>query len=437
MKQKLFVLSVDAMVHEDVEYMMTKPNFSSLMANRAEVEHVRSVYPTSTYPAHTTIMTGVNPGKHGIFTNMPMKTVQDGIPHWYLYSDSVWAEDIFTVAKRAGATTAAVYWPITGKHPDIDHIIDEYFFYYPNEDIVDTFIRLGAGPGAVKAIRENLHRFPSDRGARKMSVRSTFDDFLMGCTCSLIRNEKPDLLLVHNCYLDSYRHGNGVFGSAIKDCLDMIDVWIGEVMDTMKEAGVYEETNFVILSDHGQMDFTRRVKLNVLLKRGGFLEEAPDGSLYHWNALAQSNGLSATIYLHDNTNEALKEKVYAYLMSLAEEGCYGFTKVYTASEVREKYGNYGPFCFMVESDGSTTFSDDWKDPLESPVDVNDYRLGNATHGYEPEKGPQPVFLGTGPAFRENVVIKDAALIDEAPTFAAILGQEMKDTDGRCLKELLK
>ena len=81
MKQKLFVLSMDAMVHEDVAYLMTKPNFSRIMEKRAEVEQVCSVYPASTYPAHTSILTGCRPGKHGIRTNVPFKTIQDGYPH--------------------------------------------------------------------------------------------------------------------------------------------------------------------------------------------------------------------------------------------------------------------------------------------------------------------------------------------------------------------
>ena len=69
MKQKLFILSMDAMVHEDVAYMMQKPNFARIMAKRAEVEKVCTVYPSMTYPAHTAIITGCRPGKHGIFNN--------------------------------------------------------------------------------------------------------------------------------------------------------------------------------------------------------------------------------------------------------------------------------------------------------------------------------------------------------------------------------
>lgn len=173
------------------------------------------------------------------------------------------------------------------------------------------------------------------------------------------------------------------------------------------------------------------------LSEAVFLDIAPDGTLYDWQAYAQSNGMSATIHLRDHNNFVLRERVYEYLKQLAEEGIWGFTQVYTVDEVRERYGTYGPFSFMVETDGNTTFSEDWLEPVESPIVLSDYRLGNATHGYVPEKGPQPVFLGRGPAFKEGAVLANAFVIDEAPTLARILGQEMPQAEGRCLEELLR
>ena len=70
------------------------------------------------------------------------------------------------------------------------------------------------------------------------------------------------------------------------------------------------------------------------------------------------------------------------------------------------------------------------------IDLSDYRLGNATHGYRPEKGPQPVFLATGPAFKKDLVIPFAYTIDEAPTFARILGESLPQAEGRVLTEIL-
>ena len=436
MKQKLFVLSMDAMVHEDVAYLMTKPNFSRIMEKRAEVEQVCSVYPTSTYPAHTSILTGCLPGKHGIRTNVPFKTIQDGYPHWYLHSRSIRVEDLFAAAKRAGCTTASVFWPITGGNPNIDHNIDEYFLFFTEEDPLVTYARLGADEVAMDAIRENLSLLPV-RDPQTNRCNRTFDDFIMGCTCSLIRNVQPDVLLVHNCCLDTLRHGNGIFNEAVTAGLDQTDAWLGQVLDAMEQAGVYEQTNFVILSDHGQMDLQRWVSLNALLVQEGLIELRPNGEFYDWRAFAQSNGMSATVFLADPEDPALYRQVETFLQKLIHEKKWGFTKLYTKEELKQKYGTYGPFSFMLATDGHTTLVENWDGAVFREKDPSDYRTGSATHGYEPELGPQPVFLAHGPAIREGAVIPRAHLIDEAPTLAKILGQEMPQAQGRCLDELLR
>lgn len=439
MKHKLFVLSMDAMVREDVAYLETKPNFSKIMAKRAEVTGVRSVYPASTYPAHTTLQTGCYPGKHGVRMNFQLKTVDDKIPHWARFSDDIEVETVFAAAKRAGCTTASVYWPITGSNPDIDYIINEYFFYYPGERdrVEEVFAGMGANEDALQAVRENLHLFPGKRAARnpgRLSPENVFDDFIMGCTCSLIRRVRPDVMLVHNCWLDSLRHTYGVFNENVTAGLDATDAWLGDVIAAMEEAGVWEQTNFVILSDHGQRDYDRLVKLNVLLQQGGFQELAPDGTIYNWKAYAQSNGKSSTVFLADNTSEKLYRRVHDYLKQLQAEGKWGIETVHTGEELKERYGQYGPYSFMVEADEETEFVNDLTGPIIVRLPEGQVK---GAHGYEPEKGPQPVFMGHGPAFREGAVISRAEMVDIAPTLAKILGQEMPRADGRCLTELLR
>ena len=178
MKHKIFVISIDAMVREDVPYMETKPNFSRLMKDRAEVTHVTTVYPALTYPAHTAIMTGCRPGKHGIIHNSPLRTIEDGISHFYLHTKNVKVEDIFAAAKRAGCTTAGVFWPITAFNPNIDHNINENFLHYPGElqHAEEVYAREGSDEAALRAVRENLHRLPTTRGSWKIQKSSTMCD---------------------------------------------------------------------------------------------------------------------------------------------------------------------------------------------------------------------------------------------------------------------
>ena len=434
MKQKLFVLSMDAMVFEDLEYMAQKPNFRKLFAKCAQVERVRSVFPAITYPCHTTLMTGCNPGKHGIYNNYAFMDHDDGKKHWYLFQKSVRVEDIFAAAKRAGCTTASVYWPICGCNPNIDHIINEYFFFYPEEDFLEAYRRMGADEVALDVVREHKHILEARRaGDKSLSI----DHFTMRCVCSMIRKAKPDVMLVHNSTPDSFRHRYGVFGEEVKVALDRTDAWLGDVIAAMEDAGTFEDTNFVLLSDHGQLDYTRRIRLNALLADAGFVDVAPDGTVYDWQAYAQSNGMSASVYLRDPGNKAVYDQVYAYLQKLVDCGKYGFTRVYTTQEAKEKYGTYGPFSFIIATDGKTSVSPEWtKDAVEELGD-GELRPVKGNHGHEPELGPQPIFVARGPAFQEGAVLKTARLIDIAPTLAAVLGQEMPQAEGRCLTELLK
>ena len=435
MSEKLIVLSMDAMVSEDIAYLKTKPNFSRLFEKCAQVEKMCTIYPSITYPAHVSMMTGCRPGKHGIFNNTHFMS-ELPYPDWYLYSSDVKVENIFAAAKRAGKTTAAVYWPVTGCDANIDYLIDEYFFY-ANQPIEETFAALGTNEATMEVIRENMDRYPTVRTREdRYYLRNTFDHFIMGCMCSIIRKFQPDLLLVHNCWMDSHRHRYGVFNQYVTEALDQADLWLGEIIEALEDAGIYEETNFVLVSDHGQRDFVRRLKMNVLLRRGGFIDVDEEGKVTDWRAFAQSNGMSVSVHLKDKKDAALTQQVYDYLKGLMDEGVWGIGKIRTVAEAEAEYGLSGPFSFIIETDGYTTFADGWDEPIVNPIDFSDYRLGNATHGYEPETGAQPVFVAKGPAFKAGAYREFGRTIDEAPTYAYILGDSLPEAEGCVMMDML-
>ena len=66
----------------------------------------------------------------------------------------------------------------------------------------------------------------------------------------------------------------------------------------------------------------------------------------------------------------------------------------------------------------------------------DYRQGRASHGYLPEKGPQPVFCANGPAFKTNYVGPKGKIYDLAPTLAAAMGIPYFSCDGTARTDLL-
>ena len=441
MKQKLFVLSMDAMVGEDIEYLRTRPNFKRIMDHCCQIKAVQTIYPSITYPAHASMITGCRAGKHGVYNNTKFPTDKT-YPDWHQFTDELFkVEDLFAAAKRAGCTTGNVFWPVMGKNRNIDYNLNEYLFYdSPDltdpDNVLNGFRKMGASEETIEVVKENMTRIPTEYRHRVGPIRlnHTFDHFINGCICSMIRRYQPDVLVAHNCILDTLRHRNGVFNEFVNWGLDMTDYWLGEIADAMAAAGVLENTNFVIVSDHGQMNFSRRLKPNVLFARKGWLTVGPDGKpTSDSKVVSQSNGMCDSIYVND---KSILKEVHDYLLSLSAEGVWGFSDVFTTEEVDKLYGWSGPFDFVIETDGYTTFSDECKEPLIAAIDFSDYRLGKATHGYRPEKGPQPVFVATGPAFKKYVTIPFAYTIDEAPTFARILGDSLPQADGRVIEEIL-
>ena len=440
MKKKILILSFDAMVGEDVEYLRKKPdsNFNRLMANCACVDKMYSVYPSITYPAHFSMASGCTPGTTGFYQNGHLLVGNSGKTGWILESSQFGVEDFFAAAKRAGMSTASVYWPSMANNPNIDYLVNEYFFPDPNEDVLEGFARQGANAETLEAVKAAMPTYPKRYRVPGLPTREeTYDDFIIDCLCQLIRRYQPDFAVAHHCYIDTMRHKAGLFNYQMDYAVDVVDECIGKVVDTLKEAGVFEDTDIIITSDHGQMQFTRVVRMNRLMQEGGLLTVTAEGKLDTWQAYVQSNGMSACVYLRDPEDEELYKKVYGYLDHLAQQGVWGFTEVMDKATVLERHGLKGGFSFVLESDGYTSFNEGLTGPLVTHMHHDDYRLTCATHGYDPKKGPQPIFYATGPSFKPGAHLEKGSIIDLAPTAAALMGQTLPQAEGRVLQELLK
>ena len=113
MKHKIIVLSADALVADDMEKLSEMPNFKKYLADGSCIRKVKSIYPTITYPCHTTISTGVYPDRHGIPGNLksPYKYIKSPIP-WIWEREYVKVPDIFDAAKKAGQLST-VLWSVS------------------------------------------------------------------------------------------------------------------------------------------------------------------------------------------------------------------------------------------------------------------------------------------------------------------------------------
>jgi len=348
--------------------------------------------------------------------------------------------DLFTVAKQSGYSIGSVFWPVTGCHPSVDYLLNEYWMPLSDDTLESAFRRAGSSEDVLQIANKNKDLLPDTyekTGRLNMMVQPFIDNFLVKCACDIIHEFTPEIMFVHNGIMDNTRHKNGVFNQYVTRALNLVDNYFGMMMVALEEECILEETNIVIISDHGQMDFHQIIKPNVLLARNGYLDVSENGHINSWKAYSMSNAMSAMIFLREPNNHQLFNEVYEFLSQKAKEGIYGFNKVFTRDEITTLEHLDGDFSFVIESDGYTSFSDDCLPPIIGKVDLSDFRSGYASHGYLPDKGPQPVFIAKGPDFRNGVTLPRRPIVDVAPTFAKILDVNLPAAQGTSMDELLK
>ena len=132
MEKHLVVISVDAMVFEDLEYLKDCPNFKRLLDGAAVIERVKTIYPSVTHAVHATMITGATPGVTGIINNHIFKPAAPDTDTWQWYNilSEVKCDTLLHAAKRAGLTTASSTWPMVSCAADVvDYLVPSALNY--------------------------------------------------------------------------------------------------------------------------------------------------------------------------------------------------------------------------------------------------------------------------------------------------------------------
>jgi predicted AlkP superfamily pyrophosphatase or phosphodiesterase len=312
----------------------------------------------------------------------------------------------------------------------IQYLIPEYWPQGDSQSVLEAFAEGGSSPEVQEIIQQELH------GAQIRRHPET-DDFILRCTCSILRRFQPDLLMLHPGNVDGYRHAYGVFNDKVEESVRDTMRYLAQIMETLEQTEQKNVYNVVLTSDHGLIDVKRVINLNVLLRQAGMIRTNANGSWISWDACCVSGGTSALVYLSPDAPPECKDRVYTLLKELENSPDSGVGEILAKEDAEARYHLAGPFSFVVETDGITSFGDGATGDLLSDYDITDYRYGRATHGHQPDKGPQPIFCAVGPDFKQDVWLDTARLVDEAPTWASVLGLTLPGTDGVPLEQLLK
>lgn len=422
----LFVISFDGLSTLDFDYISGLPNFKEYLKTASYCERVYSIYPSLTYPAHTSIITGKYPKNHGIINNTLLQPRRNS-PDWYWQRDFIQGETLYDLAINKGMKVAALLWPVTGKSK-IQYNMPEIFANRSWQNQIMVSLLNGSPMFQIQLNSKFGH-------LRKGKKQPELDNFTHASFIYTIKNKKPDISLVHFTDLDTMRHLYGFNSKEAKQALQRHDNRLGEIIKTLKEIGIYEDSTVVLLGDHSSLDEDRIIYLNTLLKNDGLIDVDSKGRIIGYRAIAKSCDGSSYIYVKER---ALINKVKKLIQDFnCLNNC--IEDIFTKLQVKDMGAD--PECaLMIEARKGYYFLDELNNEVIKKFEqseVGKSGVTKSTHGYSPYKPDYTtVFMASGKGIAKGNVIEKMNLVDEAPTMARLLGIEMHNIDGRIINEFL-
>lgn len=428
-ENRLLVISLDALGAEDVPVFEKLPAFARLLKGSASCFNVSSVYPSITYPAHTSIITGCYPKKHGIVNNTRFQFRRES-PDWFWQRKYVKTTTLYDEVLKAGGKVASFLWPVTAKSR-ITWNMPEIFANRPWGNQICT--SLANGTALFQASMQQ--KFGHIRNGRQQPA---LDDFVTECVKYTLKKHRPDLTLVHLTDVDTQRHLHGTTSAEAMEAIKRHDRRLGEIFEVLDENYMTENTNIIVLGDHYQRDTQMAVHVNYWLLQKGWITLRAS-RIHQWQVYCKNCDGSAYVYIRKGCGY-LKDAVREMLCELANDPDSGIEQVIEGRD-GAAMGADAHASFMLEARDGYYFLDSLDGPGRS-VDMMDGALGSAkmyaTHGYLPGKpGYQTVFMAKGPDIKENVDIPSMCLVDEGPTMASLMGVELPDANGRVLTGILR
>ncbi len=434
-RQRMIVISLDAVGSRDLTYMRSLPNFKRIWEQSAYCDHVRSVYPSITYPAHCSIVTGQKPCHHGVINNIRIQPQRSGKEDWLWQRKYIQAETIYDAARKNGWKTAALLWPVTARSK-IPYCVPEIF---PNRDWQNQ-VMISAVSGPIRYQIDLLGKFGHLLDGVKQPA---LDHFVTEAAEYTIRKYNPDLFLIHLTDVDTNRHNYGLDAPQVTEAMKRHDERLGRFIKALEETGDMEKTTIVVLGDHCQMDTHTAIYPNYYLKQAGLLRTDDAGRIRDYDFYAQHCDGACYIYPSKATASLLRkgepqqreDRMNRLKTALRQIPEPGLSRIISRKEARELGADENCVC-MLEASPGFYFQNRWEKPEEKVEEMKEHAM-RATHGYLPDLPDyETFFMMSGYKVAAGRNADSMHLWDEGPTLAEILGVSIGKTDGVIKKELL-
>lgn len=407
----------------DSTYAM--PTVRQLMKNGVAAQGLNPVFPSVTYPDHTTMITGVTPAKHGIYYNTPFEA-EGATGKWYWDYSLIKAPTLWDAMHKAGKTTACVRWPVTVNAP-IDYRIPEYWNYKNMADAREYTAAATQPASLWKEVQENATGMLEANDLNATNDELVQDENVARMAGYIIKKYKPNFLALHLACTDHYEHENGREHYMVKASVAGADRAIKTLVESLNRAKIADSTVVIVMGDHGFENIYQSFNPNYLLKQAGIITDIKTGN---WKAQFHSSGGSSFLQLKNSNDKATLSKVQA-ILAQQPDSIKRYYQVINKAQLTQ-IGADPNVPLALSGINGTTFGN------KSDVETEKFAHVKGTHGFFPDhKQIQTGFVAFGPGLKKGVVVPVMNMVDVAPLIARLTGVDMPAMDGKLYTEMFK
>ena len=352
------------------------PTLTQLATGGVRADGLIPQFPSKTFPNHYTIVTGLTLAHHGIISN----NIRDKeIPGEFTLSnrevqkDPRWwgGEPIWNTAERQGRKSAAMFWP---------------------------------GSEVVIGGRRGTYWMPYDDDMPHAERVKRILDWLR-----LPEEQRPSFLTLYFSDVDNAGHDRGPDSEDVRNAVMRVDRSLGDLVAGVKQIGIDDRVNYVIVSDHGMSSLSpdRMIVLD------DYIDVDPS-DVIDWSPVLGITPKDGNV---DKIYNALKDRHPALA-------------VYRANEIPAEYGLTWnprlPAIFAIAEDGWLITSKRevrrWGQP--------DRHAPGGTHGYDARlPSMHGLFIASGPRIKSGMRVKAFENIHIYDFMCAVLGLQPAKNDG--------
>lgn len=390
------------------------PAMQQLYRDGAHARAVTSVFPSLTYPGHTTLITGALPARHGVCHNRVIES--DPNPRWLTDASVIRVPTLWDAVRARGGSVAAVAWPMT-VGAAIDWNLPD-IWPRKEEDVVPAIRKAANPPGLFDEVeREAVGRL----NAENFSSRILAHDLRVASIARyLFERYHPTLLLAHTqATVQVFQEPDGQNPRRPR-AVAASDQVVSMMVETVERKQAWDRTTVIVAGDHGMTEVHSQIRPNVWLIEAGL--RGPNLQTDDWRATFHALGGSAFLRVREPADQNV-EAVRQVLTS------------------RENFR-------IVEKEELTALGSDPEAPLalaaasgfviddrvEPPAMQPNPGMSHGHHPDHPDMKTGLVAFGAG--IRKGACAPTLPLTAIAPLIAELLGLDFTAPDGVLYRELL-